>query len=276
MLGHFLTTTIPASMLNKSHTFRNTISQIATLLCMAIALIPNSLSAENKAESVEVLILTGMEHPAHDWKARTVALQEVLSTDQRFKVTVKTDPEFLANKELFNYDVILMNFYSGKKDYPGKASKDNLVKFVGERGKGLFILHFACGNFHDWDEFSNLAGLIFTPQGRGRFHDPLQAFKVDITDPDHAITKGMKPQLDAHDECYYCLGQATRDYNIIATARSKDTKKDHPMALYLNYGKGRVFNTPLGHDAKSVKMPDIADLIRRGLFWAANSPNNQK
>ena len=99
-------------------------------------------------------------------------------------------PEFLADKKLFQYDVILMNFWSGKKGYPGQASRDNLLKFVGEKGKGLFVLHFACGNFKDWSEWANLSGLIFTPKDSAPgLHDPYGPFKIDITDEHHQICK---------------------------------------------------------------------------------------
>ena len=163
-----------------------------------------------------------------------------------------------------------MNFFSGEKNYPGKASRKNLLKFVGEQGKGLFILHFACGNFHDWPEYANLIGLVFTPDhGRAPgHHDRRQPFAVEITDSQHEITRGLKRQLQADDELYYCMGGATRQYSVIASAHSEVTKDDHPMAIYLHYGSGRVFNTPLGHDDKAVKMPDVAELIRRGLLWA--------
>lgn len=228
-------------------------------------------SAKAGQQTTKVLILTGREHPAHNWKTRTTALQELLAKDERFEVAVETDPGFLANPELFQYDVILMNFYSGEKDYPGKTSRENLVKFVGEKGGGLFILHFACGNFPDWPGYADLAGLVFTPDhGRGPgHHDKRQPFVVKITDRDHAVTKGLKPELQADDELYYCLGGARQDFRLIATAHSKAIQQDQPMALCLQYGKGRVFNTPLGHDDKAVKMPDVAELIRRGLLWAA-------
>lgn len=259
----------------KSSTYKFNYSLHTRLICSILSVVlfmniaAETVAAPDKEalSKVKVLILTGAEMGAHNWKTRTAALEEVLAENARFEVGVETDPEFLANDKLFEYDVILMNFYSGEKDYPGKKSKENLVKFIAQDGKGLFILHFACGNFHDWPEFSNIAGLVFTP--RGRYHDPYQAFDVNITDPDHQITRGLKPTLKAHDECYFCLGGATRDYDILATATSKDTKKPHPMAFTVNYGKGRVFHTPLGHDVQSVKMPDVAELIRRGLVWAA-------
>ena len=38
---------------------------------------------------------------------------------------------------------------------------------------------------------------------------------------------------------------------VLATAHSKVTGKDHPMAFVFEYGKGRVFHTPLGHDVRA-------------------------
>lgn len=43
------------------------------------------------------------------------------------------------------------------------------------------------------------------------------------------------------------------------------------MAFVLDYGKGRVFHTPLGHDARAIRIPGTAELIRRGTAWAAGA-----
>jgi uncharacterized protein len=40
-------------------------------------------------------------------------------------------------------------------------------------------------------------------------------------------------------------------------------RQDHPLAFAFEHGKGRVFHTPLGHDAKAIQMPGVADLARR-------------
>jgi len=238
----------------------------------AVAYLPSPTSATAAAGDVRVLIVTGTEHPAHNWKTRTEALKEIFAEDKRFKVTVSEDPEFLANAAIFHQDVILLNFYSAKKNYPGKKSREQLQKFV-EEGGGLFVLHFACGAFHDWPEYANLTGLIFTPEhGYKGHHDRRQPFLVNVTDREHAITKGLKAKLQADDELYYCMGGKTREFRLLATARSKNTGKDHPMAFCLEYGKGRVFNTPLGHDARACKLPDVAELIRRGAAWAGTAP----
>jgi len=81
--------------------------------------------------------------------------------------------------------------------------------------------------------------------------------------------------LQVDDELYYCMGGKTREFRLLATARSKNTGKDHPMAFCLQYGKGLVFNTPLGHDDRACKMPDVAELIRRGAAWAAAGTRNR-
>ena len=47
------------------------------------------------------------------------------------------------------------------------------------------------------------------------------------------------------------------------------TGEDHPMAFAFEYGEGRVFHTTLGHDARAIRMPGAAELIRRGAAWVA-------
>ncbi len=74
--------------------------------------------------------------------------------------------------------------------------------------------------------------------------------------------------FQADDELYVCL-TGDKKMDVLATARSKVTGKEYPMALAMSYGKGRVFNTPLGHDGKAVAMPGVAKLLQRGVLWTA-------
>ena len=46
-------------------------------------------------------------------------------------------------------------------------------------------------------------------------------------------------------------------------------KKVYPMVFVLNYGKGRVFHTVLGHDARAYASPGVGELLRRACAWAA-------
>jgi len=100
-----------------------------------------------------------------------------------------------------------------------------------------------------------------------RGHDPHGAFRVDITQVKHPITEGMKA-FETTDELYTCLAGST-PIEVLATARSKVDGKDYPMAFVLNYGKGRVFHSVLGHDAKALSPAAVAELYRRATAWAA-------
>ena len=73
----------------------------------------------------------------------------------------------------------------------------------------------------------------------------------------------------------YCNQQGDLRIEVLATAHSTITGKDEPMAFVHDYGKGRVFQTVLGHAAESIRTPGAAKLIRRGTVWAAGHPQRK-
>jgi len=225
--------------------------------------VPQSLAAGNK-QNARVLIVTGIDHPAHNWRQTAPVLAEVLGKDPRLQVWTIEDPYFLDSSAIQRYDVIVLHFMPWEQTPPADAARNNLREFV-RGGKGLFILHFGCGAFQDWPEFRNLAGRVWDPKARA--HDPQGPFRVDITDTDHPITRGMK-SFQTEDELYTCL-TGDRPIKLLATAKSKVDGKDYPMAFVFEYGKGRVFHSALGHDAKAISNPNVAELFRRGCAWTA-------
>jgi len=215
---------------------------------------------------IRVLIVTGMDHPAHNWRATTPALQEELGKDPRFKVEVIEDPYQLESANLKKHDAVFLHFNNWMKPDPGEKAQANLKNFV-TGGGGLVLLHFACGAFSNWTEFPALAGKVWD---RKNTHDPRGPFRVEVVDRQHPITQKLE-SFDTDDELYICL-TGEQPVELLAQARSKKTGRDHPMAFALIYGKGRVFHTSLGHDARAIQMPGTAELIRRGVAWAAGKP----
>lgn len=215
------------------------------------------------AAKTRVLIVTGQDGPYHDWKKTSPAVRAALERDARFEARIVEDPEFLASPLLDDYDVVLLEFYNEKPLRHEAEAQENLQRFVRD-GKGLVVLHFACGAFAEWPGYADLAGRVWD---RKNTHDPRGPFTVRITDKPHPITRGMA-DFQADDELYVCLtGDCKMD--VLATARSKVTGKDYPMALAMSYGKGRVFHTPLGHDGRAIQMPGVTRLLQRGCLWAA-------
>lgn len=216
-----------------------------------------------KPDEIRVLIVTGMDIPAHEWQKTTPAIKAELEKDPRMNVEVLDDPYRLEATDLSKHDVVFLHFNNWEKPAPNDKSKADLKKFV-EQGGGLFVLHFASGAFSNWTEFPALAGKIWD---RKNTHDPRGPFQVRIVNADHPITQGLTG-FDTDDELYTGLTGA-KPVELLATAKSKVTRSDQPMAFVHTFGKGRVFHTPLGHDVRAIQMPGTAELIRRGCAWVA-------
>ena len=234
-------------------------------LAMSAAWIAAATAPAWGADNVHVLVVTGMDDAGHNWKETAPAIRKVLEQDKRFDVRIVEDPEFLASPAVADYDVIFLHFSkdSHRPLLREKQIRENLTSLV-KQGKGLVVFHFACGAFEDWPEYANLAGKVWDKKTS---HDPRGPFQVHIAQKDHPITRGMA-DFQADDELYICL-TGERPVEVLATAHSKITNKDHPMAFVFQYGKGRVFHTPLGHDVRAIEMPGVAELIRRGCLWTA-------
>jgi type 1 glutamine amidotransferase len=233
------------------------------LATLAAAAVMGAADEKAPEDAIRVVIVTGVDYKGHKWQETAPAIRDVLEQDKRFQVTIAEDPDFLASDDLFQFDEVFLHFKNYDPLKQGEKAKENLTEFV-KRGKGLVVFHFACGAFEDWPEFAELAGMVWDKKTT---HDPRGPFTVQITDAKHPITRGMS-DFEADDELYFCL-TGERPVEILATARSKKTGRDHPMAFALEFGKGRVFHTPLGHDVKSIRMPGVQELLRRGCAWAA-------
>ena len=222
---------------------------------------------------IKTVMITGHHHPGHPWKESTQAVLEVLKPDARFQVDVKEDPEFLAGADLASYHLVLMNYCNWERPGLSEAARTNFAKYVADGG-GLAILHFANGAWGpgahppkpeaNWDEYAGkLCRRIWIDGKSG--HDAFGPFRVEITSAKHEITQGVQP-FDTVDELYFNQ-QGELPVEPLAVARSKVTKKDEPMAFAYDYGKGRVFQTLLGHAPQSIRL--AGELTRRGCAWAA-------
>ncbi len=213
-----------------------------------------------------VLLVTGIDYPGHHWRETAPVLAAALQKDPRLEVFTIEDPAFLDSSAIASYDLILLHFQNWQCPGPGERARENLRKFV-EGGKGLALVHFACGAWHgEWPEFAKMAGRVWAGQNV-RQHDPLGWFRVEIAAPDNSIVRGLSA-FETHDELYTCL---TGDHpiEVLARAKSKIDGKYYPMAFISHYGKGRTFNCVLGHDVQALSIPAVQELYRRGCAWAA-------
>lgn len=241
-------------------------SLLALVLCLASLFAPAQTSSA-PPKPVRVLIVTGVDHPAHEWRTTAPVLKQILEQGGAADVRVVEDPAFLDSASITNYDVVLLHFQNWQAAGPGAAARENLKRFVANGG-GLVSVHFACGAWHgEWPEFANIAGRVWRGPN-GSQHDPRGPFTVEIVDKNHPVTRGVG-DFETDDELYTCLvGDAP--IHLLAQAKSKVDQQSHPQAFVRDYGKGRVFLTTLGHDVRAfTKNPAVGQLIRQGTIWAA-------
>ena len=235
--------------------------------------VPEGGVQSDKAEKIKTLILTGYNHPAHDWRTTTAALILALEQDPRMIVHVTENVEALADRRIHDYDLLVMNYCNWDKPGLSESAKENFVKYLNEGG-GLSVVHFANGAFtdtlpnkeSDWPEYrTKIVRRIWDHRAGKSGHDNYGPMHVEIAESTHPIIAGLGP-IDTVDELYY-RQQGELPIEPLAYARSKVTGQSEPMAWAYEYGKGRVFQTVLGHADVSIRK--AAALIRRGSVWAA-------
>jgi len=267
---------------------------------------------------MKALILNGQSH--HGWLASSPLVKKILEQTGLFSVDIMTRPpkggDMSSFRPEFNaYDLIVLDDGGDPWSEPTNTA---FVDYI-SAGGGVALFHHSCQLFPQWQEFNEIMGLggwgkrtanvgprLYWTDGKmirdtgpgdaGACLD-LRENQIIIRETQHPITKGLPEKwLHTTDELYFNLRGPAENLNVLATAYVDPDAEAHycesghgsgehePVLFTTNYGKGRCFNSTLGHveggtpaDARTDAMECVGFIatFQRGCEWAASGDVTQ-
>lgn len=265
---------------------------------LVVALSASAIADEAK---LKALIVDGQNNHGV-WPKTTQMMRSYLEGSGKFTVDVATTGKKTTEgfaPEFKDYDVVISN-YNGQR-WP-TSTDQAFVEYV-KNGGGFVVVHAANNAFGDWDEYNRIIGLggwggrnaksgpyVYfgkddelvrdTSQGNGGHHGRQHPFQVVVRDADHPITNGMpKSWMHSKDELYDQLRGPAENMKVLATAfadpATGGSGRHEPMIMTIDYGKGRIFHTPMGHGDYSMECVGFIATLLRGTEWAATGKVTQ-
>ncbi len=233
-----------------------------------------NLVAQSHSEKLDVLIVDGFSN--HDWKQTSSLVKTILEESGLFDVVISTAPIGPEDKnwktwrpKFEDYDVVIQNtnnIFHEEIRWPTEVEK-NLEKYV-QSGGGLYIFHSANNAFPKWEEYNLMIGLgwrskdegialqikddgeiveIPVYDGESTFHGPRSDEIIYVLN-DHPINKDFPKAWKTPDvELYQYARGPAKNLTILSYAKDDATNINWPMEWVVSYGKGRVYNSCMGH-----------------------------
>lgn len=162
-------------------------------------------------------------------------------------------------------------FFLGHRDVPvDEQQKADLLKFVRDDGKGLVAAHTALTAFDSWPEFGELIGARYDG------HPWNTTSGTVLNDAaDFPATRHFAPTFTLVDEFYQPKGLSRTSARVLLRldvaklpAHPDLHVQDFALAWAKTYGKGRVFYSSFGHDARTWDDRDVAQMYFEAIKWA--------
>lgn len=173
-------------------------------------------------------------------------------------------------RNLNEYDAIF--FMGAGEGTLDSQQKLDLLSFVRDDGKGLVVGHAAGVAFFDWPEWGELIGGFM-----GSEYSP-QPMELIVEDPKFPGVQSLGKRFTFEEQFPvmkepYVKGKVHTIVRLDASKltpeqRARRPDGDIPVVFALPYGKGRVFNSGLGHLDKTWDDPGMQKMYFDAIRWA--------
>jgi type 1 glutamine amidotransferase len=183
----------------------------------------------------------------------------------RFDVEVSdTLDSLLDEARLKTFDLIVPNWTMGQLTGEQEMALVNAIA----SGVGLGGFHGGMG-----DAFRGNTNYQFMVGGQFVAHpDNQKDYTVQIVKRDDPIVKGLS-DFPLHTEQYYMHVDPSNE--VLATTTFKSASAPWvngtvmPVVWKRRHGEGRVFYHSIGHSPEELEVPQVREITKRGLIWAA-------
>ncbi|UJW87073.1 ThuA domain-containing protein [Devosia sp. SL43] len=181
-----------------------------------------------------------------------------------FSVRMATETSAFADPSIHSLSLIVPIFTMSTIE---KGEVENLTKAVAG-GVGLAGHHGGMS-----DAFRDAVDYQFMVGGQWVAHPGnIIDYTVDVADPLDPIMAGIKSFPYTSEQYYMHVDPSN---HVLATTTFTGEHAPWiegvkmPVAWKRQHGKGRVFHSTLGHQAKEFENREMATMLRRGVNWAA-------
>ena len=186
--------------------------------------------------------------------------------------TNKTD---VFDGDLSRYAAVMFLNTPGEELTPAQRTKFEAYMQAG--GNAVVVHRAAITPPGNWNWYEKLVGRSFV------IHPMLQTGVVTVADAGFPATFGVPQRWIWSDEFYVTknpydvrinpvlnVDETSYDPRKIWPGQvSEPMGKDHPVAWWHTYEKGRVFVTLLGHNVEMYRDPQYLSHLMGGIYWAA-------
>lgn len=228
---------------------------MAAALFLLTRLAPAALGADGKPVRILFLGHDSEHHNSNEYYPMIAAAlgREAIYFDYSTDLATALDPEYLRR-----FDGLLL-YANHTEISPGQLQ--TLIDYV-EAGHGFIPVHSASACFGSEKRFVDLVGARFSRHGG-------EVFRAGIVRPNHPAMAGVTA-FETWDETYVHTDhhESGRTVLMVRVPAEAEGDRAEPWTWVRRQGKGRVFYTASGHDARTWSNTGFQQMLKAGILWA--------